>query len=78
MTARSAATLLVLALLPACDDGGPFNPDAGLPAFDVTIGGVRLVANSGAAIANGRMPAPGLAADPFAKIGATRIIDHRW
>lgn len=44
-----------MALVAACDEGGPFNPDAGLPAFDVTIGGVRLVANSSAAIANGNV-----------------------
>lgn len=55
MTVRPVATLLVLALLSACDEGGPFNPDAGLPAFDVTIGGVRLRANSSAAIASGNI-----------------------
>ena len=47
--------MLLLALVAGCNDGGPFNPDAGLPAFDVTIGGVRLVANSGAAIASGNV-----------------------
>ena len=54
MTVRPIA-LVILLLVPACDDGGPFNPEAGLPAFDVTIKGVRLVANSGAAIANGNV-----------------------
>lgn len=47
--------MLLLALSSGCDEGGPFNPDAGLPAFDVTIGGVRLVANSSAAIASGNV-----------------------
>ena len=47
--------MLLLALAVGCDEGGPSNPDAGLPAFDVTIGGVRLVANSSAAIASGNV-----------------------
>ena len=47
--------MLLLALVAGCDDGGPFNPDAGLPAFDVTIGGVRLRANSSAAVASGNV-----------------------
>jgi hypothetical protein len=55
MNIRARAATLLLALLAGCDDGGPFNPDAGLPAFDVTIDGVRLVANSSAAIANGNV-----------------------
>jgi hypothetical protein len=55
MTVRPAAALLVLALVSACDEGGPFNPDAGFPAFDVTIGGVHLRANSSAAIASGNV-----------------------
>jgi len=51
---------LLLALPPAlllsgCDVGGPFNPDAGQPAFDVTIGGVHLRANSSAAVAFGNV-----------------------
>jgi hypothetical protein len=54
MTARLTAAALV-ALLAACNEGGPYNPDAGFPAFDVTIGGVRLVANSSAAVANGNV-----------------------
>src|SRR5215468_4307000 len=55
MNIRARSATLLLALLAGCDDGGPFNPDAGFPAFDVTIGGVRLVANSSAAIANGNV-----------------------
>lgn len=55
MNIRFRAAVLLLALAAGCDEGGPFNPDAGLPAFDVTIGGVRLVANSSAAIANGNV-----------------------
>src|SRR5215468_3800182 len=55
MNIRARSATLLLALLAGCDDGGPFNPDAGFPAFDVTIGGVRLVANSSAAIANGNI-----------------------
>jgi len=54
MNVRARAALLLLALV-GCDDGGPFNPDAGLPPFDVTIAGIRLVANSSAAIANGNV-----------------------
>jgi hypothetical protein len=54
MTVRLTAAVLA-ALLAACNDGGPFNPDAGFAAFDVTIGGVRLVANSSAAVANGNI-----------------------
>jgi hypothetical protein len=55
MNIRFRPAVLLLALASGCDNGGPFNPDAGLPAFDVTIGGVRLVANSSAAIANGNV-----------------------
>jgi len=55
MTVRLFALVLLVALASSCDNGGPFNPDAGLPAFDVTIDGVRLVANSSAAIANGNI-----------------------
>ncbi|HZJ54289.1 MAG TPA: hypothetical protein VFD38_09145 [Myxococcaceae bacterium] len=55
MTARIAAAALAALLAAGCNEGGPFNPDAGFPAFDVTIGGVRLVANSSAAIANGNV-----------------------
>ena len=55
MTVRFPAAALLVALTAACDMGGPFNPDAGFPAFDVTIGGVRLVANSSAAIASGNV-----------------------
>ena len=55
MRPRALAALVLLALASGCDLGGPFNPDAGFPAFDVTIGGVRLVANSSAAIANGNI-----------------------
>ena len=47
--------MLLMALVAGCDQGGPFNPDAGFPAFDVTIDGVRLVASSSAAIANGNV-----------------------
>lgn len=50
-----AAALLVLALASACSDGGPYDPDAGRPPFEVTIGGVRLVANSSAAVASGNV-----------------------
>jgi hypothetical protein len=55
MTARLSAATLVALLAVGCTDAGPFNPDAGFPAFDVTIGGVRLVANSSAAIASGNV-----------------------
>ena len=55
MPARFPAATLLLMLATACDMGGPFNPDAGFPAFDVTIDGVRLVANSSAAIASGNV-----------------------
>ena len=55
MTVRLLAASLLLALAAGCNDGGPFDPDAGFPAFDVTIGGVRLVANSSAAIASGNV-----------------------
>jgi hypothetical protein len=46
---------LTACLLAGCDLGDPFNPDAGFPAFDVTIGGVRLVANSSAAVVSGNV-----------------------
>lgn len=55
MTVRLSAAALVALLVAGCNDGGPFNPDAGFPAFDVTIGGVHLVASSSAAIANGNV-----------------------
>ena len=55
MTVRVPAAALLLTLAAGCSDGGPFDPDAGRPAFDVTIGGVRLVANSAAAIASGNV-----------------------
>lgn len=55
MTVRFPAATLLVVLATACDMGGPFNPDAGFPAFDVTIGGVRLVANSSMAIASGNV-----------------------
>jgi hypothetical protein len=55
MTARFSAAALLAALVTACDLGGPYNPDAGFPAFDVTIGGVRLVASSSAAIVSGNV-----------------------
>ncbi len=46
---------LLALLLAACSDGGPFNPDAGFPAFDVAIKGVELRANSSAAVASGNV-----------------------
>jgi hypothetical protein len=55
MTVRFPAAALLVALATACDMGGPFNPDAGLPAFDVTIGGVELRANSSAAVVSGNL-----------------------
>jgi|GEM_PF-409164 len=55
MPVRLPAVLLLAALAAGCNDGGPFNPDAGFPPFDVTIGGVRLVANSSAAVASGNV-----------------------
>jgi hypothetical protein len=55
MTVRLTAAALAALLASGCTDGGPYNPDAGFPAFDVTIGGVRLVATSSAAIANGNV-----------------------
>jgi hypothetical protein len=55
MIARLTTAALAALLAAGCNEGGPFNPDAGFPAFDVTIGGVRLVANSSAAVANGNV-----------------------
>jgi hypothetical protein len=55
MNIRARSAPLLLALVAGCDPGGSYNPDAGLPAFDVTIGGVRLVASSSAAIASGNV-----------------------
>jgi hypothetical protein len=55
MTFRLLPGLALALLIAGCDVGGPFNPDAGQPAFDVTIGGVHLRANSSAAIASGNV-----------------------
>ncbi len=52
---RLSAAALLVALAAGCDTAGPFDPDAGVPPFDVVIGGVRLRANSSAAIASGNV-----------------------
>lgn len=55
MSVRLPTAVLLAALAAGCGNDGPFNPDAGLPALEVTIGGVRLVANSSAAVASGNV-----------------------
>jgi hypothetical protein len=55
MTVRLSVAALLVALAAGCTDVGPYDPDAGFPPFDVTIGGVRLVANSSAAVASGNV-----------------------
>ncbi|MGZ6097777.1 MAG: hypothetical protein ACXWLL_05240 [Myxococcaceae bacterium] len=55
MTVRLSVAALLVALATGCTDAGPYDPDAGFPPFDVTIGGVRLVANSSAAVASGNV-----------------------
>src|SRR5947209_20147472 len=55
MNVRLSAAALLLTLATGCSDGVPFDPDAGVPPFDVTIDRIRLVATSGAAVASGNV-----------------------
>ncbi|HUM12135.1 MAG TPA: hypothetical protein VLT82_14415 [Myxococcaceae bacterium] len=55
MPCRLPAAALLALLATGCTDAVPLDPDAGFPAFEVTIGGVRLVANSSAAVVSGNV-----------------------